>query len=27
MPQNFKDTLGEDGINAVVDYLKEVAKG
>jgi cytochrome c oxidase subunit 2 len=25
MPGNFKDTLGDDGVNAVVNYLKEVA--
>jgi cytochrome c oxidase subunit 2 len=26
MPGNFQQTLGEDGVNAVVNYLKEVAK-
>lgn len=25
MPGNFQETLGDDGVNAVVDYLKEVA--
>src|SRR5215217_7784350 len=26
MPQNFKETLGEDGVTALVDYLSEVTK-
>ena len=26
MPGNFKDTLGNDGVDAVVNYLKTVTK-